>query len=396
PLAAWRELGREGASAAATGRVDYAPGAFLAFLHNLSPAEEPAARVPPLDTHTCLLLRPEWPRPPRRLYCPRSLFVALSQHAAKSQPRRSTPCFPGRGNRERARQPERWAETPEPLGGCGGGGVPQLRFNSWQGEGKAAAEEGSRGSSGLGNPEGWSVRIRREERGARWPERGGQDLQERGTPRANARPRREPGRGRKDGGQDAGSGAGGTHRPPRGPGKAGTPRCWGRGAACQADKSGGASGQTSGRVLRGAEVRGRGLWIRKCQRGEGPARRAVETRESNSREKQMEGETCAPAGGRGAGRRVRAGTRGGAGKPRRPRGGGDGVTGGRRPSPRAPLTGRSGLGHEGARAGGLGGRSPRALPRARTLTFQVRLRPSSLGESGTSAPRGRRCGTRKN
>lgn len=102
--------------------MDYAPGAFLAFLHNLSPAEEPAARVPPLDTHTCLLLRPEWPRPPRRLHCPRSLFVALSQHAAKSQPRRSTPCFPGRGKRERAKQPERWAGTPEPPGGGGVGG----------------------------------------------------------------------------------------------------------------------------------------------------------------------------------------------------------------------------------------------------------------------------------
>lgn len=50
----------------------------------------------------------------------------------------------------------------------------------------------------------------------------------------------------------------------------------------------------------------------------------------------MEGETCAPAGGRGATRRVRAGTRGGAGKPRRPRGGGDGVTRGRRPSPPRP------------------------------------------------------------
>ncbi|XP_059024861.1 spidroin-1 [Mustela lutreola] len=368
------------------------------------------------SSHSCTICRqprssrrafPPWTHTPAYCCAPsghgrRGASTARARylsHSANTQPNPSPAAQPlasrvgvtGRG----PGSPSGGQRHQNPLG-VAGGGVPQLRFNSWQGEGKAAAEEGSRGSSGLGNPEGWSVRIRREERGARWPERGGQDLQERGTPRANARPRREPGRGRKDGGQDAGSGAGGTHRPPRGPGKAGTPRCWGRGAACQADKSGGASGQTSGRVLRGAEVRGRGLWIRKCQRGEGPARRAVETRESNSREKQMEGETCAPAGGRGAGRRVRAGTRGGAGKPRRPRGGGDGVTGGRRPSPRAPLTGRSGLGHEGARAGGLGGRSPRALPRARTLTFQVRLRPSSLGESGTSAPRGRRCGTRKN
>ena len=31
--------------------MDYAPGAFLAFLHNLSPAEEPAVCVPPGHTH---------------------------------------------------------------------------------------------------------------------------------------------------------------------------------------------------------------------------------------------------------------------------------------------------------------------------------------------------------
>lgn len=116
--------------------------------------------------------------------------------------------------------------------------------------------------------------------------------------------------------------------------------------------------------------------------------------ESNRREKQMEGETCAPAGGRGAARRVRAGTRGGAGKPRRPRGGGDGVTGGRRPSPLRPR--RQVLaGVQGGEGRGLVGRSLRALPLARTLTFQVRQRPSSLQGSETSPPRGRRCGTRK-
>lgn len=101
--------------------MDYAPGAFLAFLHNLSPAEESAARVPPLDTHTCLLLRPERPRPPRRLHCPRSLFVALSQHAAKSQPRRSTPRFPGRGERgEDQAAPAVGRDTRTAWGGGGG------------------------------------------------------------------------------------------------------------------------------------------------------------------------------------------------------------------------------------------------------------------------------------
>lgn len=110
----------------------------------------------------------------------------------------------------------------------------------------------------------------------------------------------------------------------------------------------------------------------------------------------MEGETCAPAGGRGAGRRVRAGTRGGAGKPRRPRGGADRVTGGRRPSP-PPCPSQAGPGW-GARGRGPG--VSRAgvsalFPQTRTLTFQVRQRPSSLRGSGTATPRGRPCGTRK-
>ena len=141
--------------------MDYAPGAFLAFLHNLSPAEEPAVRVPPPDTHTCLLLRPARPRPPRRLYCPLSLFVALSQHAAKFRPNRSAPRFPGRGGkREGWAAPAADRDTIRP-------GVPQL-FNSWQGEKEAAAQEGNRGSLRLENREGWSVRIRGEERGAHW------------------------------------------------------------------------------------------------------------------------------------------------------------------------------------------------------------------------------------
>lgn len=91
--------------------MDYAPGAFLAFLHNLSPAEEPAARVPP-DTHTCLLLRPERPRPPRRLHCPRCL-----SHSANTQPNLGPAAHPlasrvgGKG--ERVGQPRRPAGTPD-------------------------------------------------------------------------------------------------------------------------------------------------------------------------------------------------------------------------------------------------------------------------------------------
>jgi hypothetical protein len=67
-----------------------------------------------------------------------------------------------------------------------------------------------------------------------------------------------------------------------------------------------------------------------------------------------------------------------------------GQSNGRFPSP--PPVGPG----SGARAGGHGRRSFRALPRTLTLTFQVRQRPSSLQTSGTSAPRDSRCGTRKN
>ncbi|XP_057603068.1 coiled-coil domain-containing protein 148-like [Hippopotamus amphibius kiboko] len=114
----------------------------------------PRCASPP-NTHTCLLLRPARPRPPRRLCCPRSLFVALSQHAAKSRPSRAPPRFPGRGKRR-----EDWAAPAAGKDTRSTSGVPQLLFNSWQGEREAAAQEGSRGSLGLENQEGWSVRIR--------------------------------------------------------------------------------------------------------------------------------------------------------------------------------------------------------------------------------------------
>lgn len=68
-------------------------------------------------------------------------------------------------------------------------------------------------------------------------------------------------------------------------------------------------------------------------------------------------------GGRGAGRRVRAGTRGGAGKPRRPRGGGDRVTGERRlsptPHPRPPHRHVPAPARRGDGPGSRGQESPR-------------------------------------
>lgn len=239
-------------------------------------------------------------------------------------------------------------------------GVPQLRFNSWHREEEAAAQEGSQGSSRLGNREGWSC----EERGAHWTERGGQDWQERGTLGAKARPLRQQGdvggregarmqdlgrEGRKDGSKSWG------RRAPRGVEDAGR-RAWQQERGkLRADVQEGSAWRSSSGL--GALDPKRPTRVGVVRSEEGRARK------SNHREKQMEGETCAPAGGRGTGRRVRAGTRGGAGKPRPPRGGGAGVTGGRRPHPS-----QAGPGW-GARAGALEDRSLRALPRARTLTF---------------------------
>lgn len=67
-------------STAAAGRPDFAPGAFLAFLQ-----PSVASPGPPLDTHTCLLLRLS-SHCLRGATAARALSVALSQLAAKSNP----------------------------------------------------------------------------------------------------------------------------------------------------------------------------------------------------------------------------------------------------------------------------------------------------------------------
>lgn len=120
----------------------------------------PRCAFPP-DTHTCLLLRPARPLPPRRLYCPRSLFVALSQHAAKSRPSCSPSLFSSRGQRR-----EGWAAPAAGRDTGSARGAPQLLFNSWQGEKEAAAQEGSRGSLGLENRGVEREDKRRKKRGA--------------------------------------------------------------------------------------------------------------------------------------------------------------------------------------------------------------------------------------
>lgn len=113
-------------------------------------------------------------------------------HSANTQPNPGPAAhplaFPVGGKGERAGQPQHPAGTLDPPAG-----VPQLRFNSWQGKKEAAAQEDSRGSSRLGNRVGWSVNIRGGERGARWTEWGGQSPQKRGTQGANARPPRQQG-----------------------------------------------------------------------------------------------------------------------------------------------------------------------------------------------------------
>ncbi|XP_013374173.1 PREDICTED: cuticle collagen 40 [Chinchilla lanigera] len=88
----------------------------------------------------------------------------------------------------------------------------------------------------------------------------------------------------------------------------------------------------------------------------------------------------------------------------RPRGRGAGQSTRRAGAARRP--GRWGPGRDPDRAGGAGAwaggpagadAGVPAHSRARTLTFQVRRRPSSLPGSGTSAPPwGRRCGSREN
>lgn len=126
----------------------------------------PRCAFPP-DTGTCLQLRPERPRPPRRLRCPRSLFVALSQHAAKSRPRRPSPRLPRWGKKERTKQPQRrgkreWHPTRQRGAAAS--------FNYRQAKEGAAAQEDNRRGAGLGNREGWSMSLRREERRAHWTE----------------------------------------------------------------------------------------------------------------------------------------------------------------------------------------------------------------------------------
>lgn len=65
---------------------------------------------------------------------------------------------------------------------------------------------------------------------------------------------------------------------------------------------------------------------------------------------------------------------------------GRGAAGGARQSP----------GPGSARSGQLAPRSPEPSRQRRALTFQLRRRSSSLREPGTSAPKGRRCGTGAN
>ena len=80
----------------------------------------------------------------------RCVSHSANQHAAKSRPRRSSPCFPTRRKRR-----EGWPGSPSTgKGHSSRRGVPQVRFNSRQGEEEAAAQEDSQGSSGWGTRRG--------------------------------------------------------------------------------------------------------------------------------------------------------------------------------------------------------------------------------------------------
>lgn len=152
------------------------------------------------DTDTCLLLRPERPRPPRRIYCPHSLFVALSQLTAKSRP--AAHPLASRGS-ERGKRAGRAAPAPG-KGTRAASGVPQLRFYSRQGEEDAAAQDG-RGSSGLGAGGVEREPTPRGERGAlgRAGSAGPAGAQDSGATRRRRQRRASKGMG-GGGGQDLG------------------------------------------------------------------------------------------------------------------------------------------------------------------------------------------------
>lgn len=91
--------------------MDYAPGAFLAFLHNLSPAEEPAVRVPPGHTTPAYCCAP-------RGHGRRGASTARSRclsHSANTQPNFGPTAQPlasrVEGERERGGQRQRRAGT---------------------------------------------------------------------------------------------------------------------------------------------------------------------------------------------------------------------------------------------------------------------------------------------
>lgn len=193
-------LGEEGASAAAAGPVDYASGAFLAFLHNLSPAQEPVACVPPTPTRTQTPAYCCAPSGHGRRGASTARTRCLS-HSASSQPNPGPPLTPWLPRERKRVEGGRGAPTPG-KGTRAASGVPQLRFYSRQGEEDAAART-------AGAARGWELEgtgTHAARRGAHWAERGRRDPQERGTrgPHgAGSRDVRARG-GRRSGGQDLG------------------------------------------------------------------------------------------------------------------------------------------------------------------------------------------------
>lgn len=196
PLAARRELGQEGSRAAAAGPLDYAPGAFLAFLHNLSPAEEPVACVPPGHRHLPIAA----PRAATAAAAPPVPALAVLSHSANTQPNPGPAAHPFVSpvgeKKERAGQLQRPAGTPDPPGGCRSSTSTTGRERRKRRRRRIAGE--ARGW-GTGRGGAWTYAARQE--GRTGQSRVGRTGRSAGLRGASARPRGSRGVGGRGGGK---------------------------------------------------------------------------------------------------------------------------------------------------------------------------------------------------
>lgn len=152
--------------------MDYAPGAFLAFLHNLSPAEEPAVRVPPGHTH----LLTAAPRAATAAAAPLLPALAVCRTQPTTQPNFGPTAQPlasrVEGEREKGGQRQRRAGTLYPPEGAS---APLQLLAGREGSGRARGQPGKLAAREPGGVE--REHTRRGERGA-LDRVGGQDQPE--------------------------------------------------------------------------------------------------------------------------------------------------------------------------------------------------------------------------